>query len=123
MMDYNREKEQYTPQLSDDRLYRALASRRRRRLLYFLLEEQECTAEEIATVLTGWEATETGTVGDVDDRERIALTLAHVHLPLLAETGLVEYNRKRDTVRLGSIPDAVCDLVRRSVESTPPSDA
>ncbi len=108
-----------TPRLSDDRLYRALASTRRRRLLYLLLEKGESTVENVVTVLTGWNATETGTMKEKDDREHIAISLEHVHLPLLAETDLVDYDRESGTVRVEPLDAAVKDLIRRSVEAGP----
>lgn len=102
---------------SDDRVYRALASTQRRHLLYFLLEQQESTVEEIATVLTGWGATERGTMGTADDRRQLVIGLVHVHLPILAEAGLVTHDRQSGTVRIESLDPSVQDLVRRSVES------
>lgn len=53
---------------SDDRFYRALASRERRRLLYVLLHGEERSVEETATVLLGWDVTESEGVGDPDER-------------------------------------------------------
>lgn len=105
------------PRLSDDRLYRALASTRRRRLLYLLLERDECTVEEAATLLIGWDATETGEMATADERERVAVTLQHVHLPLLADAGLVEYYPQSGTIGIESLDPVVEDLIRRSVES------
>lgn len=102
---------------SDDRVYRALASTQRRRMLSFLLEEGESTVEEIATMLTGWEATVRGTMRTGDDHRRIVIGLVHVHLPILAEAGLVTHDRQSGTVRIGSLDPSVEDLVRRSVES------
>ena len=107
------------PRLSDDRLYRALASRRRRRLLYLLIEEGKCEIEEAATVLTGWDATESSAMKTADDRERIAITLKHVHLPLLADVGLIAYSSESDTIEIESLDSVVEDLIWRSVESEP----
>lgn len=106
-----------TPQLSDDRLYRALASTRRRRLLYFLLEEGESTVEELATVLTGWEATDTETMGTVRDYNQIGIELKHVHLPLLVDIGLIRHDRESDTVGIERLDPLLVELLSRSVDA------
>ena len=106
-----------TPQLSDDRLYRALASTRRRRLLHVLLEREESTVEELATVLTGWEASETGTMGTVRDYDRIGIELKHVHLPLLVDIGLIRHDRESDTVGIERLDPLLVELLSRSVDA------
>ncbi len=114
----NREtKPQTAPRLSDDELYRALSARRRRRLLYLLLVEDVATIDKIATVLAGWDATETGTMVTPDERTEIMLELRHVHLPRLAEAGFVAVDSDDDTVELLPLDDAVVDLICQSVES------
>ncbi|MEF8815104.1 MAG: hypothetical protein V5A55_15035 [Halovenus sp.] len=109
-----------SPRLSDDRLYRALAATPRRRLLYILLVEEKSTIDEIATVLAGWDATETGTITTPADREQIIVALEHIHLPRLSETGLVTYDRESGAVELERLDDAVIDLICQSVESEHP---
>lgn len=103
--------------LSDDWLYRALASTRRRRLLYLLLVEAESTVDEIATVLAGWDATEAGTMATPDNYEQIVIELRHKHLPLLAEAGLVAYDSERSTVRIEPLDTAVSNLIDQSIEA------
>lgn len=105
------------PILTNEQFYRALASKHRRRLLYFLTEEQTSTVEELATVLTGWKATETGKLGTVEDRENARIRLVHVHLPLLEESELVQYDRQRKTVTLASLDPLITELLSRSVEA------
>ena len=105
------------PRLADGRFYRALASPHRRRLLYYLLDREERTAAELASVLSGWEATATGTMYDSADRSSITLQLRHKHLPQLAETGLIAYDPDGDTVRLESLQPQVTHLIRQSVEA------
>lgn len=106
------------PSLSDDALYRALASRQRRRLLSALLIEEESTLEELATMLTGWQATETRTIGTVDDRTDVMIALRHSDLPILEETGFLTYDSESGTVELEPIPSAVRELIHRSVEES-----
>jgi DNA-binding transcriptional ArsR family regulator len=105
------------PQLSEDRLYRALAARRRRRVLYVLLVQEESTVGELATLLAGWGATESGTMATPDDRERIVDDLESVHLPVLADAGMVDYDREREAVRLAPLAPSVTELICQSVET------
>lgn len=107
--------------LSDDRLYRAFASTPRRRLLWILLEGGESTVDELATVLAGWDATDRGTMRTGEDRKRVVVELAHVHLPLLADVGLIAYDRDSGTVRIEPIDPLVRDLIRRSVGTGTPA--
>ncbi|WP_324662663.1 DUF7344 domain-containing protein [Haloarcula sediminis] len=102
---------------ADDELYRALSSRRRRRVLAFLLDKPECSLDELATVLAGWESTDTGGMSTPDDRERIQLDLHHMQLPLLAESGLVVYDRAQGAVTIETLDPDVRALIRRSVEA------
>lgn len=104
------------PSLSDDELYRALSSRRRRRVLSALLLEEESTAAELATVLTGWQATEAGTMATPDDWTEVLIELRHSDLPVLDEVGFVTFDSERGTVKLESVPPAVRDLIHQSVE-------
>ncbi|WP_336136477.1 DUF7344 domain-containing protein [Natronomonas amylolytica] len=112
-----------TPRLSDDRLYRALASTQRRRLLCFLLDTDETTVDELATVLTGWTASERGTMGTEEDREQLVMALRHVHLPLLTDVGLVNYDRKSGTVDIEPLVPDVSELIRESVDPDQPPSA
>lgn len=110
-----------TPRLSDDQLYRALVSTRRRRLLYSLLAEGETTIDQLATTLAGWDATETDAMTRPDEYEQIVVELDHKHLPLLADTGLIAYDRESGTVRIEPLDTSVRTLIDRSVEAEPSS--
>jgi DNA-binding transcriptional ArsR family regulator len=103
--------------LADDQFYRALAATPRRRLLSVLLDGEERTVDELATVLAGWDATDSGGMATPEDHERVAVELVHAHLPLLDDAGLVAHDRDDDTVSLEGVEPAVDDLIRRSVEA------
>lgn len=105
--------------ISDDQFYRALASRQRRRLLFYLLDGEERTIEEIATVLTGWTASESGSMQTADDREQVHIELIHSHLPVLDEVGLISHDSDRGVVRIEPLDPAVEELIASSVESKP----
>lgn len=105
------------PRLSDDQFYRALCSTQRRRLLYYLLDEEASSVGTIATVLTGWDTTETGAVMAPEDRRRHLIALKHNHLPRLAEADLIAYDPQNETVSIESLDPFVREIIRRSVES------
>jgi len=105
------------PRLGDDQFYSALAAAHRRRLLYYLLETEESTVDEIATVLTGWEIPPTGTMQTPAERAEIRLQLLHNHLPRLADSGLIAYDRATGTVRLAGLQPRVRELIQQSVEA------
>jgi len=109
-----------TPGL-EDHSFRALANARRRRLLYVLLEEGETTVDEMATLLSGWTAVDSGEMTTPEERERHRVRLYHADLPILSEAGLVDVDRERDTLDVATVDDALADLVRRSVDPTPVS--
>ncbi len=105
-----------TPQLSDDRLYRALAATRRRRLLALLSAAETRQLDELATALVGWESTDTSTMATPEDREGVLIDLVHVHVPMLVDVGLLKHDRDGDTVSLEPCSDAVLELIRQSVD-------
>jgi DNA-binding transcriptional ArsR family regulator len=105
------------PELSDDRLYRALSSKRRRRLLYVLLVEESSSMERIATVLVRWTVSGKEEMVRPEERERILTELDHIHLPVLEEAGMVSYDREDGTVRIAPLDVAVTDLIAKSVET------
>jgi len=111
------------PRLAEDQFYRALASSRPRHLLYYLLENEKCAVEELASVLSGWEATTTGTMYTSADRSAIFLQLLHNHLPRLADAGLIDYDSNSGTVQLESLHPQVTDIIRRSVEAEQPEQS
>lgn len=109
------------PSLSEDRLYRALAATPRRRALLLLLDIEETTVSELTTILTGWDATDTGAMATPNDHQEIRIELIHNHLPLLAETDFIEYDREAGTIELEPLNSEVSELIRHSVEREPPS--
>ena len=105
------------PRLAEDQFYSSLASSQRRRLLYYLLETTESTVAELATVLSGWEVTNTGTMHTQADRTDMAIELVHNHLPRLANAGLIEYDTDKGSVQIESLHPHVTDIIYRSIEA------
>ncbi|WP_440989653.1 DUF7344 domain-containing protein [Haloarchaeobius baliensis] len=101
--------------LTDDQLYRALAATDRRRVLYSLLTTGPASPDQLATLLAGWQATDSGRLVTAADRDRRLTELVHVHLPLLEDAGLVDRDEVADTVEIGALDPAVANIVRESV--------
>lgn len=109
------EAEDLPPRLNGDEFYRALASFQRRRLLYYLLETPKSTVDELATVLSGWEATSSGTIHTQADRSKYRAELVHSHLPLLADAGLIESVPDTGSVRIEPLHHRVKEIIRQSI--------
>lgn len=96
----------------DDDLFRALAATQRRRILAVLLDASAIPFEELLDVLTGWAAVaDDDGVGTVPDRERIAVTVYHAHLPILVEADLAAYDEATREVALADLDPAIRDLL------------
>ncbi|WP_312909593.1 DUF7344 domain-containing protein [Natronosalvus caseinilyticus] len=80
--------------------HRILANPRRRRLLTTLTERGQDTVEGLAEAVARRECLP----DDAEDRRRarrdVHVSLVHVHLPMLADHGLVEYDRGEGDVVL-----------------------
>lgn len=82
--------------LSTETTFSLLADRQRRRILAFLSEKDDRTSEVSDLV--------DHLVRESLDRRRVTTTLHHVHLPKLADAGVVEYDRRTGTVRYRGDP-------------------
>ncbi|MFB6192146.1 MAG: hypothetical protein ABEI11_02360 [Haloarculaceae archaeon] len=94
-----------------DDLFESLADGTRRRILWYLLEEQRASREELLDVLLGWDLSGDAIAG-IEDRERLAVELQHVHLPKLVDYGLVTRDDDTGEIRLAALSDAARDVVR-----------
>lgn len=103
--------------VGESAFYQALASTQRRRLLYYLLESEESTVQELATVLSGWEATDTARVQSDEDVRKVRNSLIHHHLPVLEEAELIAYDSEAETVTLALLEPLVRDIIRVSFEA------
>lgn len=97
---------------SPERLYRTLRDATRRKVLYLLLGESSVSATELTDVLAGWQAPLEGMVGP-EERHDIAVSLHHVHLPMLVDANLVEVDAEGDTevIRLSSLSPPTRQLI------------
>lgn len=78
-----------------DDVLRLLADRTRRKLLRHLLEAEPApvAVDDLVAALAGTDAF------DATDRRALAIDLHHVHLPRLADEGVVDWDPERGTVR------------------------
>lgn len=82
-----------------DLLFDALTSPRRRYVLAHLQQAESALAlSDLATDVAHWELdSETASVPE-DTRKAIYVSLHHVHLPKLADAGLLTYDQETETV-------------------------
>lgn len=86
------------PSLSLDETLGLLSNRERRTLLAYLREEGDrtLTFDEVVDHLV---AQRSERIGEQTDRDHVARSLHHVHVPKLAEAGVVEYDTQDRTIR------------------------
>lgn len=84
-----------------DTMFDVLCNARRRYLLYDLIARDEAVVELEAAVeaVTEYETEGTGTVTQSSWNE-VKIALHHNHLPRLANTKLLDYDRRQGTIRL-----------------------
>lgn len=104
-----------------DDLFRVLGSSRRRFVLEYLASsDQPVSVEEVGDRLASAEDGSGASPGTVH------ASLLHVHLPMLAEAGLLTHDRDAGTLRLaprsGSVRESLIDA-RRIIDSLRERDA
>ncbi|MFC7226338.1 hypothetical protein N0B31_02905 [Salinirubellus salinus] len=83
-------------ELSLDAVFTVLATRRRRVLLRVLADADACSIDD----LVEWVTTRERQLGDGDpDREVVRAELERVHLPMLADHRIVDYDERGGDVR------------------------
>ena len=105
-----------TAEFDDDELRDLLGNRRRRFVLRLLLERSTIGLDRLAMRLACWE-------NDTDDptrseRDRAYTALASIHVPRLAEAGLVTFDRTAERVRLTD-DDWSADRLQRYLPTSP----
>lgn len=86
-----------TEQLSKEEIFELLSNRRRRYVLYYLkqLDEGETvTLSEVASRVAAWETGTDPAEVSYDDRKSVQTTLYQFHLPKLADSGVVRYDKR-----------------------------
>lgn len=93
-------------------IFGCLTSSRRRIILYYLQENEIVDVDELVTQIAIKEAKIPSGEVSTDQRERIKAQLVHTHLPKLADTQCIEYDRRSGTVRYTQ-PPALLDKALR----------
>jgi hypothetical protein len=110
-----------TEELTADALSRLLRDPRRRTTLAYLLARREAvTLEELSAQVAG----QGGTPSE-QRVARVSIDLHHVHLPTLADAGIVRYDPESEVVEPLDIPEAVeaaLDGLREGEDGAPAGD-
>ncbi|MFD1514688.1 DUF7344 domain-containing protein [Halomarina rubra] len=93
---------------SIDETLRVLADHERRYICYYLDREGQIGVDELARFVA---ATKAGGHPDADDLTSTAVALRHVHLPTLADAGVVTYDREEGTAKLAEDAPFVRELL------------
>jgi hypothetical protein len=88
-----------------------LAESERRYLLYQLAENSRGNLEEIVETIASWELDDHEITADSDQRQRIYVSLAHNHLPRLADYDIIDYDLRSGDVVLGDGFDDIRPLL------------
>ena len=81
--------------------YDVLAHERRRHVLDCLAgRDALMTVRDLAEAVAGRERDTTRDDVSPDELKRVYVTLHHAHIPIMADAGVVEYDRARQTVQL-----------------------
>lgn len=94
-----------------DEAFRLLADGARRTVLHVLRERESTSIDELADVVAGRRAAETGTFVPPSQRGRFRIELDHVHLPMLADHGVLNYDRETGRVGRTRVPRVVEALI------------
>lgn len=93
--------------LKTDRVFGAIDHPRRRYLLYALATDGAWTLRELATKLVAWERDIDENAVHEDQRDRMYVSLYHVHVPKLVEYGVIRFNEETETIASGDHAEQV----------------
>lgn len=86
-----------------NRFFEALADNRRRRILIHLQQNDTVSLQDLAGVLANQE----GIDHHSEEFKRLQVDLVHLHLPKLADYGLLAFDERTNIVSYESLPSAV----------------
>lgn len=84
-----------------DHVFGVLDHPRRRYLLYALATDGRWTLTELATKLAAWETGVDEGTADGATRDRVYVSLYHVHVPKLVDEGVVRFDEAAETIVAG----------------------
>lgn len=96
----------------------SLADQRRRDVLYVLGERETSTTDALARHVAARDAGVGVEDVPAEDREQVKIDLYHNHLPVLADAGLLDHDRRSGAVRYHRPPETLerCLELCRSLE-------
>ena len=106
-----------------DTVFTLLAESRRRHLLYHFLENDWANVETLSRQITAWESNVQLREVDDDEREQVAVSLVHNHLPRLADHDVLEYDPRNGDVVTSSGFEEVRPFVEQAYEIEQDADA
>jgi DNA-binding transcriptional ArsR family regulator len=95
---------------------RALAHPYRRVVLYYLREHERATLDALGDCLAGWMGAGPET-GSSADPETIRVALHHVHVPKLADAGLLTYDPETQRATLEPLSPTVDRFVSTALDA------
>lgn len=99
-----------------DELFGALADERRRHVLYCLREEERTELEALCVRITSRLLDRSADELPEDVVEDLRTELHHVHLPLLDDCGVIEYDSRSNAVVYREPPEAIETLLEFCAE-------
>ncbi len=98
-----------------------LAEAERRYVLYQLATRREAHIEDLVTQVAAWKREEPVVTIDREDRQRLYVTLAHNHLPRLADYNIIDYDLRSGDIVLADGFEDIRPLLEqfRQTESVP----
>lgn len=95
-----------------DRFFDALADTRRRYTLIYLQDREKAFLQALARYVAEQEGVETRD----EEFERIQVDLLHLHLPKLADHGLISFDSRTNTARREPLPEAVEEILELTAD-------
>ncbi|UPV72813.1 hypothetical protein M0R89_09650 [Halorussus limi] len=115
--EFNQGRQQETPVVSDGgtslptRIFGALAHQRRRCVLYYLRDHEQASIDDLASHLTVFEQDIPRNEMTPEAIKQVKTTLVQIHLPKLDDYGLIDYDRRSETVCCTYAPDLLDDAL------------
>jgi len=97
-----------------DELFRALNDRTRRQILFLLFQQSAVSVETLVEMINSSRQSDEFQAG-LSEQEQTGTDLEHVHLPLLADVGIVTYDRIENEVQLEPLATPVEELIQFAI--------
>lgn len=95
-----------------NRIFAALSHRRRRYVLYYLRDHGQASLDNLAIQVAAWEQDLSIHEVATEDVDQVLTSLRHSHLLKLEDYGLVEYDRRTNTVSYTHPPSSLEEALK-----------